>query len=259
MRPLVSIITVTFNACNTIARCIESVAHQSYDKIEHIIIDGGSNDGTVDIIKRYDRFITRLISERDDGIFCAMNKGFDLSNGKIIAFLNADDYYESGAVKRLVELIISKDLAFSYSSIRLLKKDMPDVILQTKCKNLVDALKLQEMPFPHPTLFVCRNAFLKVGKFDTRYRYSADYEFALKLLKANLPGEGLDEVLANYQIGGASSCQKAIYECFIIAIRHGKNPISGIIVFLYRSIKRQMSVIIPKIVKMVFNNMIKQF
>jgi len=248
-KPLVTIVTVTLNASNMITRCIESVAHQSYDNIEYIIIDGVSTDGTLEIIKSYGHVISRWISERDEGIFHAMNKGIDLAKGEIISFLNADDYYEPDAVEKLVDMIITNKLGYSYAAMRLHKRNLPNVTLYSKCKNLADALTLQEMPFPHPTLFVRKSVFKRVGRFDTQYRYSADYEFALRLLKANVRGEGVSAVLANYQVGGASSCQKALSECLSIAIRHGKNPIAAANVFLGRTIRRQLSIIIPENIK----------
>ena len=123
----ISIITVAYNAAHTIANALESVTAQTHPDIEHIVVDGASTDGTLDIIARYGGHIARLISEPDKGIYDAMNKGLGLATGEIIGFLNADDVYaDTGVLKMVSEIMAKNDLDALFGDAEFVSPDKPN-------------------------------------------------------------------------------------------------------------------------------------
>lgn len=115
---LISIITVVKNSASTIEKCIESVVNQNYDKIEYIVIDGNSNDGTKEILKKYKDKIDTLVIDNDKGIWDAMNKGLSLAKGEIVGFLNADDFYYPGALRLVNYYFTNKNVDFLFGSVK---------------------------------------------------------------------------------------------------------------------------------------------
>ncbi|MCR4657344.1 MAG: glycosyltransferase [Lachnospiraceae bacterium] len=176
---LVSIITVSYNSCKTIERTIKSVTGQTYRPLEYNIIDGGSGDGTVDIIKKYARefdFI-HYISEPDNGIYDAMNKGIKKSSGEIIGIINSDDWYETDAAETVVRKYIEnkKSPGVYYGAMGLYNKGAEKAIL------FYNHAFLPERMINHPSCFVTRDIYERYGLFDLRYRIVADYELMLRL------------------------------------------------------------------------------
>jgi glycosyltransferase involved in cell wall biosynthesis len=206
--PLISIITVVFNGDKHLERTIKSVAGQSYGNIEYIIIDGNSTDRSVEIIKKYDENIDFWISEPDDGISDAFNKGLSYSNGDYIGFINSDDWYEKDGVLSIVKEINPEESIYcghlnlyssdSHEFIKLHKSN-PERIFQT-------------MRMAHPSTFVSRCVFDQIGGFSTDYRYAMDYDF---ILRAKLNGNRIklvDRVIANQMMGGNSSDLLKVYK-----------------------------------------------
>ncbi|MEW6291350.1 MAG: glycosyltransferase family 2 protein [Thermodesulfobacteriota bacterium] len=184
-RPLVSVITTTFNSEKYFTETIESVITQRYDNIEYIVVDGCSTDGTVDILRRYDDRIDFWLSEPDGSMYEAINKGIAQSRGEIIAVLNSDDrYINEDVVSQMVKwLRISPDVGGVYGDLIRL------YATHTRYKKVFQVgyrryLLSQGGTFvPHPALFVRRNCIEKTGVYDTRYRYASDYDFILRCLK----------------------------------------------------------------------------
>ena len=171
----ITIITVSYNAVATIEQTISSVVHQDYPHIEYIIVDGGSTDGTVDIIKKYESHGIRWISEPDHGIYDAMNKGVQMASGDYIYFLGADDWLCSSEVMRAVSDVIHVHAGFSfYMGNVLLYQNIYRLIQRKRVDITVENLKRGEM-CPHQGLFTSRT--LMQEGFDTEYRIAADYEF----------------------------------------------------------------------------------
>ena len=177
--PLVSIITVALNGEKHLEQTIQSVVCQSYRNIEYIIIDGGSTDGTLDIIKKHEEKIDYWISEPDNGIYDAMNKGIKLAQGELVGILNANDYYHQGAVQTIVvealkhpeSHIIHGDLEFLHTNgIRQIWRS----------KDNISKYDLFRMPINHPTAFVRASCYRDCGYFDVHYRSAADYDLILK-------------------------------------------------------------------------------
>lgn len=204
----ISVITISFNAAETIEDTIQSVLSQTYQDIEYILIDGGSRDETMDIVEKYRDRIDVIISESDDGIYDAMNKGIKYATGDVIAILNADDTFTSKrvietAAKRLVEL----NCDTLYGDLVYVKRENDNKVVRKwiSGKFRRDAFLRGWMP-PHPTFFVKREVYLKYGAFNTRLKISADYEFMLRILfKENVSTVYLPETLVKMKAGGQSN------------------------------------------------------
>lgn len=205
--PLVSIITVTYNAKNYLEQTIQSVIAQTYPNIEYIIIDGGSTDGTIDVIKKYDNHIAHWVSEPDRGIYDAMNKGIRLAHGKLIGMVNASDYYEPNTVQRVIEAYQAKpNVGIFHGNINMLNEDgsfFKRKVADTNLQHL-------EMGFSifHPTFFVTANVYETMGLYDIHFRLAADYDFALRCWKAGVIFHHIDSILSNFRVGGATNQQR---------------------------------------------------
>lgn len=208
----ISIITATFNCFSTIGDCLSSVAMQNYSNKEHIVIDGVSTDGTIDLINRYLHQIDIFKSEPDSGIYDALNKGISLSAGDVIGFLHADDLYASDDVLSMVaSAFADPSVCAVYGDLQYVnQKDTTKVIRSWKSKIYKNHyLAFGWMP-AHPTLYVRRDFYGVIGGFDTSYRISADYLSILKLFSsANFNTIYLPHVLVRMRIGGESN--KSIY------------------------------------------------
>ncbi len=206
-QPLISVITVCFNAVDTIDACLESVRNSP--NIEHIVIDGGSTDGTIDRIKTHEQGITKWLSESDGGIYHAMNKGIDLANGKLIAFLNADDRYPENALELVAKSFQEKDADIYYGDMYKSRevqgeekriKIRPDLTLMPRTMGLF-----------HPATFIKREVFERIGCFDERYRFSADYDLLLRAYLAQCTFHYINEPLAIFRVGGKSGMDHRSY------------------------------------------------
>lgn len=196
--PLISIITVTFNAASTIEQTILSVINQTYPHIEYIIIDGGSTDGTIDIIKKYSDRISYWVSEPDKGIYDAMNKGINLANGEWINFMNAGDtFYHSNIIEDIfAKKIYEYDII--YGAVNMLSSTYNKIVWPKH-----NISRSHPMPFNHQSVFV-RTSLCKQYPFDISYRYAADYNFFCKI-QQDAKYINTNEIIANYSIDGISS------------------------------------------------------
>jgi glycosyltransferase involved in cell wall biosynthesis len=196
-KPIVSIVTIVYNGEKYLEQTIQSVLNQTYSNIEYIIIDGGSTDDTIDIIKKYSDQLAYWISEKDSGISDAFNKGIKKAKGEIVGLINADDWYEPNAVETAVKSLQKYDIV--YGDIRLWKNEKPDVVFTGSHKHLV-----KEMTINHPTVFVTHNCYLKYGLFDTKYKYAMDYDFLLRLYTNGCSFVHVPSILANMRWDGTS-------------------------------------------------------
>lgn len=196
----VSIITVVYNAFSTIEQTIQSVLNQTYPNIEYIIIDGGSTDGTVDIIRKYMDKIDIFISEKDDGLYYAMNKGIKLASGEIIGILNSDDTYTEDAVSLIADCFTDPKMDIVYGNAIIV--DGSSEIRMYDCSNMEDFWF--RMPIPHPSTFVKREIYDRYGVFDTQYQIAADYDLMLKLYCKGVNFWHIDEILTHFRTGGMS-------------------------------------------------------
>lgn len=205
----VSVITVCYNSEKTIASTLDSIASQTHDNIEHVIVDGGSTDGTINIVKQKLRDGDVFVSEPDEGLYDAMNKGVDLATGDIVGVLNSDDFYESDdAVATVVEMFRrtpEADLVFG-DVVFVSPDNLNKVIRLYRAAHFRPwKLRFGWMP-PHPATFVRKTAYDRVGKYRLDMRIAADYDMFVRwLLVAGLKWQYLDRVLVRMRAGGVST------------------------------------------------------
>ncbi len=198
---LVSIVTVCLNSEKTIEQTIQSVLKQTYSNIEYIIVDGGSTDGTVDIIKKYEEvFSDRLkwVSESDKGIYDAMNKGIRMSTGKIIGVLSSDDWYEENAVENVIE---HYDPEYPYQVIYGMSRTVKDNY--TAKITFVNHKFLESEMMCHEACFISRKAYGLTGLYSLRYKFGSDYDLMLRLTEHDeVKFVPVFEVFVNFRLGG---------------------------------------------------------
>ncbi len=202
----ISVVTVVLNRAETIRTTIESVINQTYKNIEYIVIDGGSTDGTLDIINSYQNKIDIIISEKDNGIYDAMNKGLEIASGDIIGFLNSDDYYANSLVlEKIAGKFINDNNDILYGDVVFINKNNKLVRYWKAGEFKMDKIKFGWMP-PHTTFYVKRNLYRQCGGFDSSYGISADYELEIRLLrKFNVVVSYIPEVIVTMRTGGKSN------------------------------------------------------
>lgn len=218
----VSVTTVCLNSVATIEDTIRSILSQDYKHIEYIIIDGGSTDGTLKIIKKYRDRIHKYISEPDDGIYHAMNKGIKLSTGNIVGFLNSGDIYASeNVIGKIVESIQARNADCCYGDLEYVAENNPSkTVRRWISQPYQDGLFEKGWHPPHPTFFAKKTVFDKYGAFDLNYDISADYELMLRFLKKHSTRSCyIPSVLVKMRTGGKSNKNlwqiiKANMECF---------------------------------------------
>ncbi len=202
-QPLISVVTVVFNGAKHIEETIRAVAAQTYVNVEHIVIDGGSTDGTVDVLRRYDDALGYWMSEPDSGVYDAMNKGVMQVRDpeSYILFANADDsLYSPDALQRVIEQGRGEEILYGrmlladdkVSAVVGKRVELPDLALQTLC---------------HPATFVRRRVFDSVGMFDTRYTIAADYDHIVRCFAAPVSTRFVDVVVSRMRMGGLSEDQ----------------------------------------------------
>lgn len=204
----VSIITVVLNNKSYIEDCIQSVITQKYQNYEYIIIDGGSTDGTVDIIRKYDRYISMWISEPDQGMYDAMNKGIKLASGDVIGMLNADDWYtDSDVISTVVEEFEVKNVDSIFADLVFVKREHPQQIMRYCDSSLFKAERFAYGWMPaHPTFFVKRIFYEKYGLFKTDYRIAADFELLARMLgNRKISYSYIPTIIVKMRTGGLST------------------------------------------------------
>jgi len=203
-----SIITAVFNGADTIQDCINSVLSQTYKDIEHIIIDGGSTDGTVGIIKKYQDKIAKFISEPDRGIYDAMNKGLKLATGDVVGFLHSDDFYsDDKVIEKVVNVFKKHNVDSCYGDLQYVDKyNTNKVIRYWKSSQYKHGSFKYGWHPPHPTFFVKKEIYEKYGGFDTEFEVSADFELMLRFLeKYKITTMYLPEPIIKMRLGGESN------------------------------------------------------
>lgn len=217
--PLVSIVTVVFNSVKYLEQAILSVFNQTYTNIEYIIIDGGSTDGSLDIIRRYDERISYWLSEPDKGIYDAMNKGVRLCHGRLIGLLNADDFYLPGTV----ELVICKTRTEQFDILAGTRIDFEDHEKYTRLRYLYTNVKdiIRYPSINHPGCFIKKSFYEKAGQYDISFKIASDYDF---LIRAYISGAVFCKVtvpLVYFRYGGQSSKCLSNIECYDILKKYG--------------------------------------
>lgn len=204
----VSIITVCYNSSETIESTIQSVISQDYSNIEYIIVDGKSTDNTLQIIEKYRSKISKIISEQDDGIYYALNKGIEAATGDIIALLHSDDFYSSPQIiSKVVKLFIEQNIDTVYGDLQYVDRtEISKIKRNWKSGEYKEGLFLKGWMPPHPAFFVRTSCYEKYGAFNTSLRSASDYELMLRLLhKYKCSTAYIPEVLVKMRVGGKSN------------------------------------------------------
>jgi glycosyltransferase involved in cell wall biosynthesis len=203
----ISVVTVSLNSADTIDDTLRSVATQTYPDVEHIIVDGVSQDGTLDIVKRYDH-VARVVSEPDQGVYDAMNKGIGLATGDAIGTLNADDVYADDQVaQRVAEVFEDSDVGACYADLYMVdRNDLQRVVRYWKARPFRRGLFSLGWVPAHSTFFVRREVYQEFGRFDLSYPIAADFELMLRLLeKHRVRTVNIPSIMVRMRLGGVSN------------------------------------------------------
>ena len=216
--PLISIITVVYNGADHLEETIQSVLGQSYPYVEYIVIDGGSTDGSVEIIQNYDAQISYWVSETDNGIYHAMNKGLTQASGDLVNFLNADDYLMPESLQHVSSAYGDEDADVYYGN-QLFLWEINGERLEKRC---IPNLQLMEkkMGLFHQACFVRRNVFEELGKFDESFSIAGDYEFMLRVFLSQCRFTHVNAYISAFRLGGASASYKRYLEGYRIQKRY---------------------------------------
>lgn len=204
----VSIITICYNSAETIESTIQSVLEQDYKNIEYIIIDGKSTDNTLQIIEKYKVKISKIISEKDEGIYFAINKGIANATGDIIGILHADDFYTNEQIiSKVVNKFQEKNVDTVYGDLQYVDRiDISKIKRNWISGEYKEGLFLKGWMPPHPTFFVQKTCYEKYGTYNTLLKSAADYELMLRLLhKYECSTVYIQEVLVKMRVGGKSN------------------------------------------------------
>lgn len=204
----ISIITAVYNRVDTIEKSLQSIELQTYKNIEHIIIDGGSNDGTLDLLNQFKKNNSILISEDDFGVYFALNKGLLLASGDIVGFMHSDDFYAHNKVlEEIANIFEDPSIDAVYGDLVYVRKNKTEKKVRFWRAGIFSKKSLCYgwMP-PHPTLYVRKRIYDQVGAFDVRYKVSADYLSILKIFNIkNIKVHYIPKVLVNMRVGGVSN------------------------------------------------------
>lgn len=257
--PLVTIITIVFNGEKHLEQTIQSIISQTYDNVEYIIIDGGSTDGTVDIIRKYEELIDYWVSEPDAGLYFAMNKAISLAMGEIIGNLNCGDWYELDTIQNSVLALNDSQADYAYGSVYLVNQKGERIgKFSAMTGEKLNQSIYYVQPYPHISAFVKKVVYLHEGSFNTKYKVAADHEFSLRIHTKNYQGVEIKKVLGNIRPGGLSGKIIAKKESRDIAIEYGVNKTYAYLLFLYYTINSYLVKILPqflvKLVKILKNS-----
>ena len=205
---LISVITPAFNAGQYLGSSIESVQRQSYGNWEHHIVDGGSKDGTGKVVAGYADDRLQFVSEPDEGIYDAMNKGVERAKGDVIGILNADDMYEGELVlERVAEVFEDNSVDACYADLMFVDPDkIENVVRFWRSEPYERGMFLKGWMLPHPTLFLRRRVYEEFGMFDTQFRIGGDWDFLLRIFeKGGIRSRYVPETWIRMRVGGAST------------------------------------------------------
>ena len=206
--PKISVITAVFNRAQTIEQALDSVRSQTWPEVEHVVIDGASTDGTLEILRAHEDRIDVLVSEQDDGIYHALNKGLARATGEVVGLMHSDDFFANDRVLEKVAAAFADPAVDGvYADLDYVAKDEPGRIVRhwKSGQYLPRKLAWGWMP-PHPTLYLRRSVIEQWGGFDTSFRVAADYDAMLRYLaKGGIRLAYIPEVLIKMRVGGESN------------------------------------------------------
>jgi glycosyltransferase involved in cell wall biosynthesis len=208
MRVRISVVMAVYNRRETVAQAVESVLSQTHPDVETVLIDGASTDGTLDTLQPYRQCLDVFVSEPDDGIYDALNKGIERASGDVIGFLHADDVFaHSRVLAHVAEAFVDPAVEAVYGDLVYVRHDNVDCVVRYWRAGEFEpgALRRGWMP-PHPTFYVRRHVYQRLGLFDTRYHIAADYDSVLRFLgRGGIRTTYIPQVLVRMRVGGISN------------------------------------------------------
>ena len=228
----ISVITVCFNSEAYIADALRSVDAQTWADVEHVIVDGASRDSTLKVVARFPQGWRRVVSESDNGIYDAMNKGIRLATGDVVAFINSDDFYASPTVlEHVAKVFEDPTVEGCYGDLcYVLQNDIGATVRYWRAAPFEPGRFAKGWVPPHPTLFLRRNVLERLGSFDLRYRIAADFELMARLIEVHrIKTVYIPEVLVKMRLGGTtnnslSNIVKQNREIWQALVEHGLQP-----------------------------------
>lgn len=212
----VSVITVCYNRKATIEQSIKSVLHQDYPNIEYIIVDGNSSDGTKDIIESYSDQISQYVSEQDNGMYDAINKGLGMATGDIIGLMHSDDvFYDTAVISKIAEVFKNNsDTDAVYGNGIYVTNDEEQKIVRNRIGGEYDYKRLKKGWLPlHPTVYIRKSIIEKYGKYNLNFKIASDTEFLLRyLFKHKINMTYLNSYIVKMRMGGLSTNYKRAFE-----------------------------------------------
>jgi len=247
MRPRVSIITPSFNQAQYLERTIQSTLNQEYENLEYIIVDGGSQDGSLDIIRKYEKSLAAWISEPDLGQADAINKGFDLSTGEILAWLNSDDEYRPGAISQAVAFLEShSEIGMVYANAYYINERGEIIAEYPAAPTDYRGLKRGRNTIPQQTTFFRSVLWRMVGPLDPSFYYAMDYDLWVRIAEVS-PIAFHPDHWAHFRLQSSSKSMREAYRCWPemmrVHFREGGNRFS--ILYLKYLIRRIVEPIMP--------------
>lgn len=200
----VSIITISYNSAKTILNTLESVKNQTYENIQHIIIDGNSNDETLNICKKFNH-ISKIISENDSGVYDAFNKGIKIANGQIIGFLNSDDtFFDNESLRRIIKGFDEKTDAV-FGNLKFYN-DKNKIVREWVSKPFKKGMFKKAWMPPHPTFYCRKNIYEKYGNYNESFKIAGDFELMLRFIECySIKIKFIDQNLIKMKAGGISN------------------------------------------------------
>lgn len=239
----ISVVTAVFNRAETIRAAIDSVQAQTYPDLEHVIQDGGSNDGTLDVVREASNASTKLVTERDHGIYDAINRGIGNATGDVIGLMHSDDIFAGPEVlAKVADAIQGGDFDGAYGDLQYVAADDTSRVIRHWKSGAYTPAKLKQgwMP-PHPTLYLKREVFDRFGLYDTDLQIAADYDAMLRyLVKGSIKLAYVPEVLVKMRVGGESnrSLERIVRKSRedLTAIR--RNGVGGVGVLMQKNLRK---------------------
>ena len=234
----ISIITISYNAQSTIEKTLISVASQSFNDIEHIIVDGDSKDSTLDICKKHSH-ISKVISEKDNGVYDAFNKGLDLATGEVVGFLNADDvFYDNNSVQEIVNAFAENKTDIVYGNLDYVNKKGKVIRNWISRPYELGLVKKAWMP-AHPTLYCKKDVYCRLGGYNDSFKIAGDFELCLRFLeRQEVSSYYLNKKLVKMLAGGISNSglksKWTIYREELRALKLNNVQINPVLFFIYK-------------------------
>ena len=238
IKPLISVITVVLNGEKYLEEAISSIIKQTYDNIEYIIIDGGSTDRSLDIIQKYENHIDLWITEKDSGLYNAMNKGIALSSGDFVGFVGSDDYLYLNTLEKLARAAKKETIDYTVGPVDIIRGNgqliekilvLPNFLMQNRF--------IFDMATHHLSFYVSRKIINKIGNFDENFNIRSDYDMTISVISKSKKKFNFTDSVGSFREGGVSGSYSSYFENFSILRKHGISVFKSILNILPSLIK----------------------